>query len=53
VSPSSVFTASSAIAQPGTWPQKPEIIAEQGELRLDSIGFVAPLRDAYRTTGLG
>ena len=36
----------------GAWPQQPEIIAAQGELRLDSIGFVAPLRDAYRTTGL-
>jgi Uma2 family endonuclease len=36
----------------GTWPQQPEIIAEQGELGLDSIGFVASLRDAYRTTGL-
>ena len=36
----------------GAWPQQPEIIAEHGELRLDSIGFVALLRDAYRTTGL-
>jgi hypothetical protein len=23
-----------------------------GDLRLDSIGFTAPLRDAYRTTNL-
>jgi Uma2 family endonuclease len=36
----------------GAWPQQPEINAEQDELRLDSIGFVAPLRDAYRTTAL-
>jgi len=36
----------------GTWPRQPEIVDGQGMLRLDSIGFTAPLRDAYRTTGL-
>jgi Uma2 family endonuclease len=36
----------------GTWPRQPEIIEAEGTLRLDSIGFAAPLRDAYRTTGL-
>jgi Uma2 family endonuclease len=33
----------------GAWPQQPEIIDAAGELRLDSV---APLRDAYRTSGL-
>lgn len=36
----------------GAWPSQPEIIGVDGELRLDSIGFAAPLRSAYRTTGL-
>jgi hypothetical protein len=36
----------------GTRPQRPEVIDAGGELRLDSIGFVAPLRDVYRTSGL-
>jgi Uma2 family endonuclease len=36
----------------GTWPAQPEVSDAGGELRLDSIGFVAPLRDAYRTSGL-
>ncbi len=36
----------------GAWPQQPDIIAADGELRLDNIGFAALLRDAYRTTGL-
>ncbi len=36
----------------GAWPQEPDIIDADGELRLDSIGFAAPLRAAYRTTDL-
>jgi Uma2 family endonuclease len=36
----------------GSWPQQPEIIGAESELRLDRIGFAAPLRDAYRTTNL-
>lgn len=36
----------------GSWPQQPEVVDADGELRLDSIGFAAPLRDAYRTTDL-
>ena len=36
----------------GTWPEQPEIVDADGELRLDSIGYAAPLRLAYRTTGL-
>jgi Uma2 family endonuclease len=36
----------------GEWPQQPDIINAAGELRLDSIGFAAPLRDTYRTTNL-
>ena len=37
----------------GEWPQQPEIVGGDGELRLDSIGFAEPLRAAYRTAGLG
>jgi Uma2 family endonuclease len=36
----------------GTWPEQPQIVDADGDLRLDSIGFAAPLRAAYRTTGL-
>lgn len=36
----------------GAWPDQPDIVDADGELRLDSIGFAAPLRAAYRTTGL-
>jgi Uma2 family endonuclease len=36
----------------GAWPQQPEAVGGDGELLLDSIGFAAPLRDAYRTSGL-
>ena len=36
----------------GAWPQQPDIVDADGELRLDSIGFAAPLRAAYRTTDL-
>jgi hypothetical protein len=28
------------------------MIGAEGELRLDSIGFAAPLRAAYRTAGV-
>jgi hypothetical protein len=36
----------------GTWPEQPDIVDADGELRLDSIGFAALLRAAYRTSGL-
>ncbi len=36
----------------GTWPSEPQIIGADGDLILDSIGFTAPLRAAYRTAGL-
>jgi len=36
----------------GAWPAQPDLIDADGELRLDSIGFAAPLRAAYRTTDL-
>jgi Uma2 family endonuclease len=36
----------------GSWPKEPEYLAADDTLRLDSIGFAAPLRSAYRTTGL-
>jgi Uma2 family endonuclease len=36
----------------GTWPRQPQMLDAEGELRLDSIGFAVPLRDAYRTTAL-
>jgi Uma2 family endonuclease len=39
-------------APDGTWPEQPDIIAADGELRLDSIGFAVPLRDVHRTSGL-
>ena len=35
-----------------SWPDQLERIDVEGTLRLDSIGFAAPLRDAYRTTNL-
>jgi Uma2 family endonuclease len=37
----------------GSWPEQPEIIGGDGELRLDTIGFAEPLRSAYRTSGVG
>jgi Uma2 family endonuclease len=37
----------------GSWPAEPEILSGDEALRLDSIGFVEPLRSAYRTTELG
>lgn len=36
----------------GTWPEQADMIGAEGELRLDSIGFAAPLRAAYRTAGV-
>jgi hypothetical protein len=36
----------------GSWPEIPERIEADGELRLESIDFTAPLRDVYRTTVL-
>ena len=36
----------------GTWPARPEMLGPDDDLRLDSIGFVAPLRAAYRTAGM-
>ena len=36
----------------GAWLAVPEAVAADGQLRLSSIGFAAPLRDAYRTTNL-
>jgi hypothetical protein len=36
----------------GAWPEQPEVVDAASELRLDSIGFAAPLREAYRTTNL-
>ena len=36
----------------GTFPEHPDIVAADGELRLESNGFAAPLRGAYRTTNL-
>ena len=37
----------------GSWPEQPEIVSDDGELRLDSIGFSKPLRSACRTSGVG
>ena len=36
----------------GSWPAQPENLGPEDELRLDSIGFAAPLHAAYRNTGL-
>lgn len=36
----------------GTWPEQADMIGAEGELRLDWIGFAAPLRAAYRTAGV-
>ena len=37
----------------GSWPEQPEAVTSDGELRIDAIGFRAPLRNAYRTTPFG
>ncbi len=37
----------------GTWPDDPDLLGPEDELRLPSIGFAARLRDVYRTAGLG
>lgn len=34
------------------WPERPDVLDADDALRIDSIGFVCPLRDAYRTTNL-
>ena len=36
----------------GGWPEQPELLGPDSELRLDSIGFAAPLRSAYVNSGL-
>jgi len=36
----------------GTWPDDPDLLGPDDTLRLDSIGFAAPLRAAYRGAGL-
>jgi Uma2 family endonuclease len=36
----------------GDWPLDPELLGPDAALRLDAIGFAAPLRDVYRTSGL-
>jgi Uma2 family endonuclease len=39
-------------ASDAAWPRQPALIDAGGILRLDSIGFAAPLRDVSRTSGL-
>ena len=36
----------------GSWPDDPDLLGAEDVLRLDAIGFAAPLRAAYRGTGL-
>ena len=36
----------------GAWPERPEAVGRDGELRFESIGFAAPLIAAYATTPL-
>lgn len=37
----------------GEWPERTDVIAGTGALRLDSIGFAIGLPDLYARTGLG
>lgn len=34
----------------GSWPEQPDSLGPEGEIRLESIGFAMPLRAAYATT---
>lgn len=36
----------------GTWPEQPEMVGVDGEIRADSIGLTLPLREIYRFSGL-
>ncbi|MBV8457527.1 MAG: Uma2 family endonuclease [Acetobacteraceae bacterium] len=36
----------------GTWPERPDLIGPEDELRAESIGFAVPLKAIYRTSGL-
>jgi hypothetical protein len=36
----------------GSWPESPEGVGPGGDIRLESIGFTAALKDFYRTTAL-
>ena len=36
----------------GSWPEQAEMVGPDGTLRLDSLGFAAPLRASYRTAGI-
>jgi len=36
----------------GNWPETPDVLTQGDLLRLDSIGFAAPVRSLYRTTDL-
>ncbi len=35
----------------GTWPEQPEIIGAEDEIRAKSIGFAVPLQQIYRFSG--
>ncbi len=37
----------------GSWPEQPEVLGAADTLRLESLGFAAPLIAAYATTALG
>jgi Uma2 family endonuclease len=39
-------------APDGMWLQQPDVIGADSELRLNGIGFAAPIREIYRTSGL-
>jgi Uma2 family endonuclease len=36
----------------GAWPEQPEMLGAEDELRIESIGFAALLRAVYRTSGV-
>ena len=50
---STAIAAEALRRQPdGSWPEQAEMLGPNDTLRIDSIGFTAPLRAVYRNTGL-
>ena len=49
---STIVAEVSRRAPDGAWQLQPDVQGPDDELRLDSIGFAAPLREVYRTSGL-
>ena len=36
----------------GSWPEQPDFVSRDGDIRIESIGFVVPLLSVYVTTAL-